>query len=175
MSTRATYQINGTTFYVHHDGYPQGAATYFANAANSDSLGGLAEKFIRANYKAEFTTDHEAHGDTEYRYTVNGDQITVEARVDFGETWKIEFSGFLFAFMCENTDDDWSSVNGNLISSDALEDVASKQIQQAIELNATGQVGNARMAANDAARMARTTGNDALVRFADAVVKACEA
>lgn len=32
MSTRATYRINGSTFYIHHDGYPEYAVEYFKAA-----------------------------------------------------------------------------------------------------------------------------------------------
>jgi hypothetical protein len=79
MSTRATYhfadEYRDVTFYIHHDGYPSGAAHYFQNMLNhEDSMEscnhGLAEVFFRANERAEFTKSHEAHGDTEYRYDV---------------------------------------------------------------------------------------------------------
>jgi hypothetical protein len=98
MATRATYQIDGTTFYCHWDGYPTGAAHRFANAVAAmtqpakdgrlepiaDKRGGFAFAFIRGNDDAEPTKSHDAHGDTEWRYTVksmpNGAlQITVAA------------------------------------------------------------------------------------------------
>lgn len=80
MSTRATYEIDGTTFYIHHDGYPTGAASYFMaalqyivddkpRAINS----GFKDVFMRANDNAEITRSHEAHGDTDYRYTIATD------------------------------------------------------------------------------------------------------
>lgn len=77
MSTRATYKIDGTTFYIHHDGYPEGAAEYFKNALEWPDRAPerapnatFADDFIRANLCAELTPGHDAHGDTEYRYTV---------------------------------------------------------------------------------------------------------
>lgn len=73
MSTRATYKINNTTIYIHHDGYEQGAATYFYNAMITENkAGNLETYFLRANEKAEITESHESHGDTEYRYNIIG-------------------------------------------------------------------------------------------------------
>tara|TARA_B110000503_G_scaffold42230_1_gene69210 strand:+ start:1070 stop:1387 length:318 start_codon:yes stop_codon:yes gene_type:complete len=75
MSTRATYQFitdfSDVTCYIHHDGYPQGAAQYLNEAMT-------AEKFIRKNEKAEITISHESHADTEYRYTIGDNFITAE-------------------------------------------------------------------------------------------------
>ncbi len=78
MSTRATYQIDFTTFYIHHDGYPEGAAKYFSNALAHRVLAEdrapnatLADDFIRANNRAELTPGHDVHADTEYQYTVS--------------------------------------------------------------------------------------------------------
>jgi hypothetical protein len=81
MSTRATYQFKGShadvTFYIHSDGYPEGGAYYFAKALKYEKEmktvnHELAEIFFRANDRAEFTSGHDAHGDTEFRYTVTG-------------------------------------------------------------------------------------------------------
>lgn len=83
MATRATYQIDDTTFYCHWDGYPTGAAGRFAAMVESmtqpsakgiepiaDRRGGFAFAFIRGVMDAEPTDRHDVHGDTEYRYTV---------------------------------------------------------------------------------------------------------
>lgn len=81
MSTRATYKFMSpgrppVTVYIHHDGHPEGAATYVAAAL---ALGPLtAENFIRANKRAEITGGHDAHGDTEYRYTLGADRVGVQ-------------------------------------------------------------------------------------------------
>lgn len=77
MSTRATYQFIGETkpsltLYIHHDGYPKGAAQYVQNWIGEDleNLSRLTvEKFIRANKKSEIIQSHESHADTEYRYS----------------------------------------------------------------------------------------------------------
>lgn len=87
MSTRATYQFISrahatVTLYVHHDGYPEGAAFYFWLMHHSDSHDrSMAARFLRANPRAEFTRSHEAHGDTEYRYTLEEGQLTASARL----------------------------------------------------------------------------------------------
>ncbi len=85
MSTRATYLFQATDhapsvcFYIHYDGYPDGAACYFRNMIACDNArGGMPARFIRANDLAEFTARHEAHGDTEYRYTLSGDHLVAE-------------------------------------------------------------------------------------------------
>jgi len=78
MSTRATYKfINQNalqeeqTFYIHHDGYPEGAIMYFFNMLDEDNqCGGLASRFFRANDRAEPTKNHKYHGDTEFCYTL---------------------------------------------------------------------------------------------------------
>ena len=104
MSTRATYTFSNTalagedvTVYIHHDGYPMGAAEYFRKAMNEklDSGRPLLEAFIAANDRAMITRCHEAHGDTDYRYTTDGKQITIHHRKieftdeSYNETWNL--------------------------------------------------------------------------------------
>jgi hypothetical protein len=77
MSTRATYQFisewSGThTVYIHHDGYPEGAAEYFTKENGAPIV--KVETFLRSNEKAELTKSHEIHGDSEFRYTVKSGQ-----------------------------------------------------------------------------------------------------
>lgn len=110
MSTRATYQFETrmgpkVTFYIHHDGYPSGAAFYFNNALESERNGQeLAARFFRANPKAEFTAGHDAHGDTEYQYTVklNG-EITAISCASWEEE-KVVFSGPVQDFIDSNSE-----------------------------------------------------------------------
>lgn len=107
MSTRATYafQIGGrpaVTVYIHHDGYPNGAAFYFWNAHhNAGKCGHPLTRFLRANEGAEITGDHETHGDTEYRYTLRDDQLTAHKRRFDGDTprWHVFFAGPLVEFI----------------------------------------------------------------------------
>lgn len=116
MSTRATYKFKytdeytpDTTFYIHHDGYQEGASTYFYNAlihyinGNSKSL---ITSFVAANVdKVGFTRDHDAHGDTEYRYTVTDDKdLLVEAldnNILSEDVFNVVFSGTIKDFVNE--------------------------------------------------------------------------
>ena len=79
MATRATYEFNSndsrTTVYIHWDGYPTGAAVYLYNMIMNTSKGDLATQFIRANKEAEITESHQRHGDTEYQYTITGNDL----------------------------------------------------------------------------------------------------
>ncbi len=96
MATRATYRIKEISyccgikqyalqcFYIHWDGYPEGAASYFKSMLeNFASLGASADSVKKVHYKrgqavlafgmvplADFTDEKEAHGDTEYHYDV---------------------------------------------------------------------------------------------------------
>lgn len=108
MSTRATYEICGTTFYCHYDGYPTGAAQRFAEMVKAmtvycndgrmieDRRGGFPYAFIRGALDAEPTEGHEAHGDTEWRYTLGSapdgvsTMIRVEERLNFSDPSKRE-------------------------------------------------------------------------------------
>lgn len=91
MSTRATYRIKEINsfgnvsqyFYIHYDGYPEGAAVYFTQLlANFDALkeasligqhclswrrGKAIIAFGMLAY-TEFTSDARDHGDTEFHY-----------------------------------------------------------------------------------------------------------
>ena len=83
MSTRATYKIGDVCYYIHYDGYPEGAAKYFKAMRDCENMrGGYAERFIRANDLAQFIEGHDAQGDTEFQYTLNeNNRLTaVEAR-----------------------------------------------------------------------------------------------
>ena len=80
MSTRATYTIKENesvnSFYIHHDGYPSYAYNYFKNMIDFESnieplyksKGGYAERFLRANSGAMFTSRPSNHSDREYHY-----------------------------------------------------------------------------------------------------------
>ena len=85
MSTRATYNFKDKwhgehCVYIHHDGYPNGAAYYFNNALMQKQKCNV-DSFFRANLKAEHTSSHDAHGDTEYRYEIWVNSETHETMV----------------------------------------------------------------------------------------------
>jgi len=116
MSTRATYQIFDDTFYIHHDGYLEGAAMYFFNMVEasrhirngiwdwSKPKGGAPFAFIRGNANCEATRGHDAHGDTEFAYTLfkeeNRVMLTAAERAPWVEdTWRYVFVGTLCDFV----------------------------------------------------------------------------
>ena len=86
MSTRATYTIKTpstvTTYYIHHDGYPSGAAEYMKAALFcKNQRGSYADMFLRSNDGAEHTGGKDVHGDTEFHYDItekDDGSITVE-------------------------------------------------------------------------------------------------
>jgi len=101
MATRATYQFisewSGThTAYIHHDGYAIGAAEYFKSKDGCTAVGDINE-FIRKNPAASLTLSHEAHADTDYRYTVVGNKLTAHKRD--GEMFKTYWEGDLTRFV----------------------------------------------------------------------------
>lgn len=109
MSTRATYRFfrdeTSVTYYIHHDGYPEGAAAYF-NAAQvwaKKYSEKIVDAFIRANDRAEHTESHEIHGDTEYRYDLiqnwNGRRIQMIAHERQNGEWVEFFSGEMMDFV----------------------------------------------------------------------------
>ena len=121
MSTRATYKFvserrgaGSHTAYIHHDGYPIGAAGYLSNdAVNTDAMKNPIfvpitniNTFIRANKHAEMTQDHDSHADTDYRYTIKGSYIIAEERVTdrFKTFWEGDIVDFLIIF-CTQADD----------------------------------------------------------------------
>jgi len=107
MSTRATYEFKdkkAPTFcvYIHHDGYPEGAAAYFVGTLLNPSKGNFATQFIRCNEGAELTKNHATHGDTEYQYTIEG--IGPEAQISAYDVRRNNFcfTGPLWKFINEN-------------------------------------------------------------------------
>lgn len=98
MSTRATYQFNHKeagiiTFYIHYDGYPEGAARYLLNMHKAVVKGkALSSQFVVGNpLMAEITIDHRCHADTEFRYSFHHDG-TMEAQKEI-------FAGDLHKFV----------------------------------------------------------------------------
>ena len=94
MSTRATYTIisafdEQTHFYIHHDGYEEGAASYFYKMIDcSNQHGGNVERFIRANERAELIIDPAQHGDTEFHYVLKPDGV-LNIYKRHMETWEM--------------------------------------------------------------------------------------
>lgn len=105
MSTRATYCFDckgyKTTVYIHHDGYPEGAAAYFYNTLIKSSKGNFATQFIRANEGAELTRSHDQHGDTDFQYNIKGSgpEAEITAYQLTGDEKAFVFSGTIFEFI----------------------------------------------------------------------------
>ena len=91
MSTRANYEFyaNGNLearFYIHHDGYPQGAAGYFHKALLKNNGYSLHSYFIDAFYKANEGCEisPRLHGDIEYLYKYDVElEILTVIKIDF--------------------------------------------------------------------------------------------
>lgn len=88
MSTRATYtiidkkrgKVERAHYYIHYDGYPDGAAEYFKKFAEyKNKRGGAICQFLRAVDLAEFTDDPDLHGDTEFHYEINAVDMSLKA------------------------------------------------------------------------------------------------
>jgi hypothetical protein len=127
MSTRATYRIsedfqgNGLInyFYIHYDGYPEGAANYFKDLLKSreefhkvwnetyTGKDNLRRKTWAGTFEmglpySERTKDHECHGDTEFRYNLSfwDNNQTVKAyKRSYEDSWVCFWDGYLHEFI----------------------------------------------------------------------------
>ena len=129
MSTRATYRFkseyNDSTIYIHHDGYQEGAAFYFYNAfVNNGNL--TAESLIRGNDKAEITESHQAHGDTEYRYTIGGQSLKVLS--GYGDKWHTVFNGDWVDFINDNINQGWFNESVSVLKRITCDTYGRKQV-----------------------------------------------
>lgn len=161
MTTRATYQISvpnsrPITFYIHCDGYPQGAAHYFLKACLLEGArGGLAEQFLRANARAEFAGDHAHYGDTEYRYTVDGQhRLRMDARVNFTESWECKYLGSLADFIEAKTGTKLLRFQGRYMTSDMAGAHALQILERVSHALSIGMTGNASAHVGDARKLA---------------------
>lgn len=157
MSTRATYQFNSelatVTYYVHYDGYAEGAAQYFREAMlHENQRGGLASAFIRANDYAEVTGGHDSHWDTAFRWTVDGDTLIGQTG-DFDGVPENCYVGSLLAFvnMHHEPDEKICLYEDNYYSKEGLVESALSYVNNA---KAEDERGRAR-SAFDAAENAR--------------------
>lgn len=89
MSTRANYvfyhhRTKIGNIYIHHDGYPEGAATYFHKAMIQDGGRITLNGFYKANAdNAEWSIEN--HSDIEYLYKINVQ--TQKVRVKHMDIW----------------------------------------------------------------------------------------
>lgn len=106
MGTRATYRIKEygdqrieqciQYFYIHWDGYPEGALEYIkkgieayeSNVKKEPELrrqhrrGQFINAFGYANFLAEYTEGNEEHSDTEYQYNVYFNSLTTKIEIE---------------------------------------------------------------------------------------------
>lgn len=95
MSTRANYVFKSgrktlATFYIHHDGYPEGAAEYFHKALiYGDGKISSPDIFFRANEACEIS---DIHGDIEYLYELDVDTQSIKVyKILFTETGNTKY------------------------------------------------------------------------------------
>jgi hypothetical protein len=103
LATRAVYSFSGFPgvperhLYLHHDGYPTGAAWRFATALRQrQDPGAFAAAFLASQPGAEPLTSPEQAADAEYRYRVqlvdgSAAPLLVQAwrRLPGGTTWQL--------------------------------------------------------------------------------------
>ena len=206
MSTRATYQFRSSreanfghshptvTFYIHYDGYPDGAACYLADAVlytAKDCHGGLVANFLRANPLAEFTDSHEIHGDTEWRYTVtrvkDAETLLVQERESGNwdnPTWREYFNGPLANFLNIHakeqapsitprlaTADPWITYAGITVPSARLFDQRTTTERRAWEQLGRGHTGNACSTVSELSRLCGALGMALPRELAEACAK----
>lgn len=141
MSTRATYQFKGEyqptiTVYLHHDGYPEGAAGYLRDAMRTDGRS-LAARFVRAQVRAEFAAGHDGHDDTDYRWTIDGDTLTGRHRTRTG--WEVVYTGPLLTFVNDHHDGEpVAGYGGAWWTADELAALVEQSIKDAAEAGHNG-------------------------------------
>jgi|GEM_PF-4087877 len=117
MSTRGTYLIaasleinHSVCFYVHSDSYPEGAANYFLQMHYcKNPRGHYADRFFRANIKAEFSSSHahDFNSDVEYCYTLNaqGQLIVLHRPTSDRSHWLNIYKGAWYEFVNQQLSD----------------------------------------------------------------------
>lgn len=105
MSTRATYEFRSANcslldvtvcFYIHLDGYPEGAAENFYlmhDPKCPDSCQDYASQFFRINESAEFTKNRDAHWDTEYHYVFSRNETLSVFERQNDKSWLSIYEG----------------------------------------------------------------------------------
>jgi hypothetical protein len=188
MATRATYLFEAdlancrpaVCFYVHHDGYLEGAAEKFLfTLLHANERGGLAERFVRGNDNAEFTGSHQAHGDTEFRYTVNPDYtLLAEARVGYSNEWRTAFYGNLLDFIEAKNGDKLIRHRGRVYDFARSCQQVTERLEYVSHALANNWIGNASSSANDAwdlrCTMLKAYGSSDFLTQTDATIEAAD-
>ncbi|NNM59278.1 MAG: hypothetical protein HKM04_05635 [Legionellales bacterium] len=118
MSTRATYEFRSANchlldvtvcFYIHSDGYPEGAAENFYLMHDSkypDNLQDYASQFFRINKSAEFTKNRDAHIDTEYHYIFSRNETLSVFERESNNRWLSLYKGHWLDFVNQHQQPD---------------------------------------------------------------------
>lgn len=195
MATRATYQLptenaGPLTLYVHWDGYPAGAAVYFAATvlrANGKRI--TAESFIRAVDGAKVTGGHNAHGDTEYQYTLREDGTLTIAKRYADDGWGVVRTEPLADFLNREaarffgksesaeplTDNTFKTFGRTTVTAAWLREQARDRMAQAEKCIAQGWTGNASSVAGEAVRLVAAGADVPLDELRDVLTRACAA
>jgi hypothetical protein len=102
LATRAVYSFSGFLstperhLYIHHDGYPTGAAWRFATALrHSHEASSFLSSFLSTQPRADALTSAEQSADAEFRYQVrlldsteSRLQVTCWRRLPGGTSWQ---------------------------------------------------------------------------------------
>jgi hypothetical protein len=86
MATRGTISFSNKFgklgfVYIHHDMYPSGFSEYLKELKRKNVVGrNLMTQLLRGIEGAEVTTSHEIHGDTEFRYDIEEEEISIIQR-----------------------------------------------------------------------------------------------
>lgn len=195
MATRATYQIptanaGPLTLYVHWDGYPAGAAVYFAAAVIQANGGRItAEAFIRAVDGAEFTGGHNAHGDTEYQYTLKDDGTLTVAKRYGDDGWGVVRTLPLADFLNREaarflgksdsatplTDNTFKTFGRTTVTAAWLRQKARERMDEAERCIRSGWTGNGSSAAGEAVKLVAAGADIPLDELRDVLTRACAA
>jgi len=190
MSTRATYRFDKgdltptITFYIHHDGYLEGAAGYFKDAVlfptKGNFRGGLAEQFMRANINAQFTDSHEIHADTEYRYTVQPQThlLKAEHRPIHRDSFHTVFTGTVLDFIKQYEGTQLIRFKGEYLDRQRAMELEVARLGELQRCLDKGWTGNASGVADDAwvllRWIAETWGKDDFVDMAANVINTAD-
>ena len=159
MSTRATYSFENertgvtNTVYIHHDGYPKGAAQYMYDAIKQGSAD-FFFAFIRANERAEATESHDAHSDTEWRYVFyhQGTQVQVQSK-SWNDDGEPEWNEYANCSIAEFIERELGIVllnykRGLHTAEEIIQSIAD-DLTSALRTAAMGSIGNASSAAGE--------------------------
>lgn len=131
-------------YYIHYDGYPEGAASYFVDMLSCENRrGGLHTAFMRANDLAEFASEGLVG---EYHYVVDGDKIEC-FNVQRGH--HLFFSGDILDFVSKFANVKMVRVRGKYMTKEQVFKEIDSLIAQVNHQDSNGWTGNASSSVNE--------------------------